>query len=210
MTPNLRDIAAIQAELLKRRATQSLRAFVEWAWPILEPKTRFQANWHIYLLVEYLEAVSAGEIRRLVINIPPRYGKSLLVSVLWPCWEWIREPSKRWLFVSYTEALASRHSLDRRRLLTDGSYQRYWGEIVRLTRDQQTKTAFENNRRGMMVATSVGGSVTGMGGNRLILDDPHNPTPRRKAIRNAGTPSRFIGRPCRRGWTIPNGTPWSW
>ena len=93
MTKDARYLAALQAEQLKRVAERSFPAFVRQAWPILEPTTAFLPNWHIDLVCEYLEAVTAGEIRRLVINLPPRYGKSLLVSVLWPVWEW--NPSSR-------------------------------------------------------------------------------------------------------------------
>ena len=93
MTKDARYLAALQAEQLKRVAERSFPDFVRQAWPILEPTTPFLPNWHIDLVCEYLEAVTAGEIRRLVINLPPRYGKSLLVSVLWPVWEWI--PSSR-------------------------------------------------------------------------------------------------------------------
>src|SRR5262245_56294865 len=115
MTLSRRELAALQDELLRRKSRVSLRVFVECAWRILEPTTNFQPNWHIDLICEHLEAVTAGEIRRLVINIPPRYMKSLLTSVLWPCWEWIQRPSTRWLFVSFAESLANRHALDRRR-----------------------------------------------------------------------------------------------
>src|SRR5688572_20095829 len=79
-------LAALLDEKAIRHSRQSLRVFVEWGWPIVEPRTVFQPNWHIDLICEYLEAVTAGQISRLVINIPPRYMKSLLVSVLWPCW----------------------------------------------------------------------------------------------------------------------------
>jgi len=151
----------------------SLRVFVELMWPILEPTTPFVPNWHIDLICEYLEAVTDGQITRLVINVPPRSMKSLLVSVLWPCWEWIRCPSHRYLFVSYTEKLAERHAVDRRRVLESEAYQHRYS--VRLTRDQRQKLECHNVQRGMMVATSIGGSVTGKGGNRIIVDDPHNP-----------------------------------
>lgn len=113
-------------------------------------------------------------MRRLVINIPPRYMKSLLVSVLWPCWEWQLRPSQRSLFSSYAESLASYHSLSRRRLIRSRAYQRFAPD-VRLTRDQQEKLEYHNTLGGIMVATSTGGSITGKGGNRLIIDDPHNP-----------------------------------
>lgn len=175
MKPSKRHLAALLHEKEIRGARKSLRAFVEWAWPILEPGTVFQPNWHIDLVCEYLEAVTAGEIPRLVINIPPRYMKSLLVSVLWPCWEWYRQPSGRYIFSSYAEGLASHHSLSRRRLIRSRPYQRFAPD-VRLTRDQQEKLEFHNTLGGIMVATSTGGSITGKGGNRLIIDDPHNPT----------------------------------
>src|SRR5258708_2130933 len=93
MTRPRERLAALQDETLARRAAQSLRLYVEWAWPVLEPATPFLGNWHVDLICEYLEAVTAGAIRRLVINMPPRYGKSLLVSVLWPTWEWLTHPS---------------------------------------------------------------------------------------------------------------------
>ena len=122
MTKDARYLAALQAEQLKRVAERSLPAFVRQAWPILEPTTPFLPNWHIDLVCEYLEAVTAGEIRRLVINLPPRYGKSLLVSVLWPVWEWIRHPATRWVFTSYAVSLAGQHSQDRRTLLQSSWY----------------------------------------------------------------------------------------
>src|SRR5689334_9630645 len=84
--------------LLKIHAEKSLRSYVEQAWPILEPGVPFLSNWHIDYLVEHLEAVSSGHITRLLINIPPRYMKSILVSILWPTWEWIQHPSRRWIF----------------------------------------------------------------------------------------------------------------
>src|SRR5690349_23897795 len=62
---------------------RSLSAFVRAAWPVLEPGTTYLPNWHIDLIAEHLEAVTRGETTRLLINMPPRYGKSILVSVMW-------------------------------------------------------------------------------------------------------------------------------
>ena len=117
----------------------------------------------------------ATDIRRLVINLPPRYGKTLLVTVLFPVWEWLRQPGNRYLFASYSEALAIQQSLDRRQVIQSPWYQDYWGDRVQLVADQNEKTAYRNTARGLMVATSIGGTVTGRGGNRLIVDDPHTP-----------------------------------
>ena len=162
MPSNPRYLAALQAEQLKRVAERSFPAFVRQAWPILEPTTPFLPNWHIDLVCECLEAVTAGEIRRLVINLPPRYGKSLLVSVLWPVWKWIRHPAMRWVFTSYAESLAGQHSQDRRTLLQSPWYCRHWGPRVSLTRPIEANE-YWNTQRGRMLATSVGAAVTGRG-----------------------------------------------
>ena len=174
-TGDRRYVAALQAEQLKRWARQSLRGFVEQAWPLLEPTTPFLPNWHIDLICEYLEAVTVGELKQLVINIPPRYMKSLLVSVMWPVWEWLQSPESRWVFVSHSERLAVQFSLDRRELLLAPWYRGLCGDRVRLMQDQNEKTEYRNTHRGRMVATSIGGTVTGTGGNRIVVDDPHTP-----------------------------------
>ena len=166
----------LQEALMTRQLEGSLRRYVEQAWPLLEPVGPFLPNWHIDYLVEHLEAVTAGEITRLLITMPPRYMKSLLVSVLWPTWEWIHHPTRRWVFASYAESLAVKHSVDRRTVLQSAWYQDRWGDRVHLAADQNEKREFHNTRRGHMVATSIGGSILGKGGNRIVVDDPHNPT----------------------------------
>jgi predicted phage terminase large subunit-like protein len=171
----LRRYAALQDELLTRQAAQSLRSFVEQAWPVLEPTTPFLPNWHIDLICEHLEAITAGQVTRLLINLPPRYMKSLLVSVFWPVWEWISYPSRRWICVSYSDSLSLKLSLDRRTLVQSDWYRARWGHTVRLSSDQNVKGEFRNTAQGVMFATSVGGSATGKGGDRIIVDDLHNP-----------------------------------
>lgn len=161
-------------ELLAELAGRSLSRFVRTFWPVVEPGHAFLSNWHVDYVAEHLEAVTAGEIHRLAVNIPPRYMKSLLVSVFWPAWEWTDNPSLRYLFASYAASLSTKHSLDRRRILTDERY-RLWYPGVELTGDQATKTEVENTARGTMVSTSVGGTATGKGGDRIVVDDPINP-----------------------------------
>ncbi|MEE9509091.1 MAG: phage terminase large subunit [Candidatus Bathyarchaeia archaeon] len=155
-------------------AENYLKHFTRQAWHVLEPTTAFVSGWHIDVICEHLEAVSRSEITRLLINIPPRHTKSLLVSVLWPCWSWIHNPSSRWLFVSYGQDLSTRDSVKCRRLITSQWYQEMWGDKFAITSDQNQKTRFENNKTGYRLATSVGGMLTGEGGGFLIIDDPHN------------------------------------
>lgn len=164
----------IEAER-KYKAEQSLSEYIKQAWNVIEPGTTYLYNWHIEAISEHLEAVTAGQINRLIINIPPRYMKSISVSVCWPTWEWIKIPEMRYTFASYSAGLSTKHSVDRRTIIESDWYQRNWGHIVRLADDQNTKTEYMNTRRGVMVATSIGGTATGKGGNRIIVDDPHNP-----------------------------------
>src|ERR1035438_4064791 len=159
--PNL--LAEIDQELARR----SLREFVRQAWPTVEPATPFVPGWHIDATIDHLEAVSRGQIRNLLINVPPRHMKSLLVSVFWPAWEWIRFPERRWLYSSYAAQLSIRDSVKCRRLIESPWYQKLWGNVYALTSDQNTRGRFDNNRSGYRLATSVGGAATGEGGGRV-------------------------------------------
>jgi hypothetical protein len=100
--------------------------------------------------------------------------KSLLVAVFWPAWEWIRWPERRWLFSSYGAQLSIRDSVNCRRLIESPWYQARFGDRFALTSDQNTKGRFDNDRSGYRLSTSVGGAVTGEGGDRIVCDDPNN------------------------------------
>lgn len=149
-----------------------LMTFVEHAWKIVEPGRPFVNNWHIGALAEHLTAVSDGQIRRLIINIPFRHMKSLMVSVFWQTWEWTWWPETRWLMSAYAEKLTKRDNLKARRVITHPWYKANWGHVFRLTSDQNEKLRFENNKAGYRIATSVGGAGTGEGGDRIVVDDP--------------------------------------
>jgi predicted phage terminase large subunit-like protein len=163
----------IAKEQARRKASASLYEFVQQAWPVMEPGVPFVPSWHIETICEHLEAVSSGEIHRLLINIPPRHSKSTIVSVAWCCWEWLTAPEQKFLAASYSGTLSIRDNLKARRLIQSPWYQERWGHLFALSGDQNAKQRFENNKTGDRLATSVGGTATGEGGSRLILDDPH-------------------------------------
>lgn len=163
----------VENEQLRRLAESSLYEFVRQAWSVIEPGVPFIDGWHLRIICEHLEAISTGDLRRLLINIPPRHAKSTIVSVCWPCWEWIARPYEKYLCASYSGILSTRDNVKARRLLTSPWYQMNWGDRFALTSDQNQKTRFENNQTGYRIATSVGGTATGEGGSRLLLDDPH-------------------------------------
>jgi hypothetical protein len=166
--------------------SDDLRVYIRHAWHVVEPSTIYLENWHIDLIAEYLEAVTAGQIKRLLINMPPRYAKSTCVSIMWPTWVWTREgfpgmphnptlegPGTKWMFASYADELRTKHSLDRRKMLQSDWYRARWPKPAELTGDQNVKTLFTNSSSGQMFATTMTGAGTGLGGNYIVIDDPH-------------------------------------
>ena len=167
--PSLPTLEQVEAELLCR----SLQRFVVGGWHVLEPATAFVPNWHIDAICEHLEAVTAGEIRRLLINIPPGHMKSLTMSVFWPAWVWTQAPEVRWLFTSFAQPLSTRDSVKMRRLIQSEWYQLRWGDKYTLMGDQNAKTRYENSARGYRIATSMEAG-TGERADVVAADDPHN------------------------------------
>jgi predicted phage terminase large subunit-like protein len=166
-------IDAIRREKAKRAAESSLVEFTKQAWPIIEPGMPFISNWHIDAIAEHLEAVSVGEINNLLINIPPGCMKSILVSVMWPSWEWILNPSLRILGASYGEDLAVRDARKTRDIITSEWFLQNWPH-VQIVRGDDQKTKYSLTERGWRMATSVGGRATGEHPDRKIVDDPHS------------------------------------
>ncbi len=151
----------------------SLSQFILDAWPVVVPRRPFVPGRHIDAIALHLEAITNGEITRLLVNMPPRHAKSTIISVLWPVWSWIKYPSHRWLCASYALSLAIRDNVTCRRLILSPWFQARYGHIFTLARDQKTKIKFENSRQGYRQAVSVGSSTTGEGGDTLLVDDPH-------------------------------------
>jgi predicted phage terminase large subunit-like protein len=98
----------------------------------------------------------------------------LTVNVSWPCFLLGNDPSRRIISASYSSGLAVKHSIDSRAIINSRWYQKLFPN-TNLTKDQNEKDKFLTTERGFRLATSVGGTLTGEGGNYLILDDPHNP-----------------------------------
>lgn len=171
---------AYEAVLLAHRlqyaqAQQDLGLFFQAAWDVLEPSRPLAWNWHHDLICEHLEAAYTGQIRRLIINIAPRTTKSLMATVCFPAWAWTLDPALRWLFGSYADTLATQHSVLRRNVIESDWYQAGYSHRFKLSSDSNTKSEFTNNKTGHMKALGIKGSVTGEGGDFIVIDDPHNP-----------------------------------
>lgn len=165
-----KNITFLYRQLLK----YDFSTFIGKTLSSVDPAARYQPNWHIDLIAEYLEAARHGEITRLIINMPPRSLKSVCVSVAWPAWLLGHNPSSRIMAASYASSLAVKHSIDCRSVIQSPWYRRVFPDVL-LTRDQNEKFKFMTSARGFRFATSVGGSTTGEGGNFLIIDDPISP-----------------------------------
>ncbi len=151
-----------------------LVAFVRYFWKVLEPETPFVDGWPLWAMCEHLEAVTFGEITRLLMNVPPGFMKSLLVDVFWPAWEWgpMDMAHLRYVAFSYTASLTERDNGSFGDLCASPEFQALYRDRVYLVTRGLTKVS--NRKRGWKLASSVGGVGTGQRGNRVILDDPHN------------------------------------
>jgi predicted phage terminase large subunit-like protein len=170
---------SIQLQLLtyispRDMAEKSLYEFVKQAWHIVEPDWEFLPGWHIQAICRHLEAVAAGTIRNLLINLPPGHCKSRLCNVFFPAWVFARQPSARFFHASYAQELSTRDSIDCRYIIESDWYRERWGKAVKLVEDQNQKIKFGTTAHGWRMATSVGGRGTGEHPDFIIVDDPHN------------------------------------
>lgn len=166
------DQVAALAELAKRNLSKSLHSFMKAAWRQVEPETEFKDGWHLHAICEHLEAVASGQIRNLVINIPPRHCKSLLCGTFWPTWVWITDPSKKWLCSSYSYGLSVRDSLRARKLVESRWFKLRFPEVA-ISSELNTQARYATTAGGYRIATTVLGSATGEGGDYIVVDDAH-------------------------------------
>jgi len=176
------DMGAALFEIDKADAEESLSDFIQQAWHVVEPSQPYVHGWHIDFICDHLEAITNGvevdhsPYNRLLINVPPGTMKSLIVNVFWPSWEWgpRNMPHMRYVCAAHkVENLSARDSRRMRQLITSDWYKERWGDRVSLSRDQNEKLNFVNNATGFRIATAIT-SLTGIRGDRVIIDDPHS------------------------------------
>lgn len=163
-----RYYTAVSAELCRR----SLRKFVREAWPLIDPAP-FVPAWHIDAICDHLAYVHLGDIKNLMICVPPRSSKSSVVSVAFPAWVWCDDPAEQFLCASYAAELAKLDAAKMRRLVESEWYRARYPDVVILS-DENRVDRFSTVQGGYRTTISVGSRTTGLGGNYLILDDPHN------------------------------------
>jgi hypothetical protein len=152
-----------------------LAAFVRKVFGTVSPGDRYLPNWHIRAICYELERVLRGETKRLIITVPPRYLKSICASVAFPAWVLGHDPTQQIICVSYAQELAVKHGNDCRVVMNSEWYGRVF-PATKIDPGKNTETEFITTARGLRLSTSVGGVLTGRGGNIIVVDDPTKPS----------------------------------
>ena len=161
-------------QLLRVALRRDLAAFYRMCFATVSPRDRYSHSWHIDAMAHALEDLSHGS-RDLIITVPPRSGKSLLASVALPAFLLGHNPSARIICASYAEKLATEFSNQCRAIMMSEWYQELFPG-TRINPRKNTEAEFQTTRFGGRLATSVDGTLTGRGGDFVIIDDPLKPT----------------------------------
>jgi len=153
---------------------RDLMSFIERSFYELNPGKKLIPNAHIEVLASMLERCRKGEIKRLIVTLPPRSLKSHTVSVAFVAWLLAHDPTAQIICVSYNQNLAEKHSRDTRTLMTRPFYQQH-SPGTQLSSEKQSVDDFMTTQQGFRMATSIEGPLTGRGGDFIIIDDPIKP-----------------------------------
>ena len=148
--------------------------FVERVFAELNPATTYKDNFHIAIMCAKLEAVRRCQIKRLIINVPPRSLKSIIASVAFPAFVLGHNPAAKFIAASYGQDLAETLSRDCRQVMASDWYRRAFPAAA-ISPLRHAVNDFETTSGGGRLATSVGGAITGLGGDFIVIDDPTKP-----------------------------------
>ena len=149
-------------------------AFVEKCFNYLNHGIPYEHNWHVEAIAYQLAECLAGNIKRLVILLPPRHLKSTIVSIAWTAFVLGHFPSKKFICASYSQDLANKLSNDTRSIMSSEWYRSMFPETM-ISQSKDTQQLFETTQHGGRFATSIGGPLTGFGGDIIVVDDPQKP-----------------------------------
>jgi len=161
-----------QQALLNALFRQNIAPFIQKTFSTISSGDPYLNNWHIAAIAWHLEQCVKGDIKRLIITLPPRSLKSIAASVAFPAWVLGLQPSKKIVCVSYSQELANKHAYDTRTVMQSDWYQQCFPN-TRLSAGKSAVHDFKTSRKGYRLSTSIGGTLTGRGGNLIIIDDPH-------------------------------------
>lgn len=170
-------------QIRAERCRRDFKEFVKDFWETVDPRPLVW-NWHMSVICDALSDVSYGRTQNLIVSVPPGSSKSLLVSVLWPAWEWL---PGNWtagsnLFASRSKNVSIRDSIRCRDCLKSDKYELYKGLLAQMHNepawgfagDQDQKANYKISSGGQRLSTTVGAKSTGLRANRLVVDDPYD------------------------------------
>jgi predicted phage terminase large subunit-like protein len=171
------------AAFLKAMQRHDFLSFLDRAWPHISGGELIDRNWHIDALAYRLDQVRSGKSRRLLVNLPPRNAKSKIVSIIWIAWMLGRDPTLNFVCVSYSNDLSGKLARDCLAIVQSAWYRELFpGTIIA----RRAAHDFETTRGGGRLATSVTGTLTGRGGDIIVLDDVIKPDEANsETVRNA-------------------------
>ena len=161
-------------EVLKAIFRESLTYFSMKVFNEVSANDKYHHNWHIEVICDKLTDVLEGKEKRLIINIPPRYMKSIICSVAFPAFILGKNPKARIIAVSYSDDLTSNLALKCKQVMESSWYQDIFPD-TKLSKNKKSTNDFETTRGGGRYATSVNGTLTGRGADYIIIDDPIKP-----------------------------------
>ena len=152
---------------------QSLASFMRGAWPLIE-YSPLSYGMPTQAISEHLEAVTRGEISRLIINVPPGHGKTVHTTTIWPAWMWTKMPHVQFLFAGHSFAILRKSALRRMSIFDSTWYQARWGLAWKRNESQWNRDFHGNTKNGSMEVTSIGGRSSGKHCNILVIDDAND------------------------------------
>jgi predicted phage terminase large subunit-like protein len=176
-----KTLTKLEREVERAIYKRSFYEFYKAAFCQLHPGDPYDDNWHAKYLCDVLQEEALRIIARkprekdIIINVPPRSSKSMIATVIWPIWCWTMEPTMKFLRCSYSDQIATDLNRKSKDLFESAWFQKLYGTTLTLRSDLSGAGYFGNNHTGFMYAFGLDGTVTGMGGSVLLLDDPQNP-----------------------------------
>lgn len=189
----------MKTTLTKLKAESYRRSFYRFsleAFKVLHNGQSMTDNWHIKYICDTVQEsvlkVVRGEERdkHLIINVPPRTLKSELINVYLSVWLWIQDDSMKFISTSYAHSLSQSLSVQARRIIESDWFKQHYPDI-KITKDENTKTKFTTPNGGLRFCTSTGGTVTGMGADVIVIDDPQNPQEARSDLKRENSNAYF-------------------
>lgn len=168
--PKPENPALVLRELLRR----DFAAFARKAWAWISAGEPIEWNWHLDAIAHQLERVAKGENLRLIVTIPPRNAKSKTISVIWVAWMLAQDPARNFVCVSYSNELSGKLARDCLAIMLAPWYRELFPKTV-ISPMRSAAMDFETTAGGGRLATSVTGTLTGRGGDIIILDDVIKP-----------------------------------